>query len=375
MKRISLVFGVASAAAIVLALSACAPATKVSLPSSSPHRTHGPVVVHPAKQAAIPSVRVPVKCSALFTDALVAGLIDAPVKVHVDETTAPVDIVDIAPRQNGTLDCVWGGDRQDSGYTESLTIDVTPDGAAGYAANLAGLSAENAPVTSNTAGDKSVYGCVVESAISCVGNMVVGSYWVTANILELSNPSATPAIANSRIQQVLTTVATALKTAKAGPAWTPPGAALPGFCSAAGSTAQVNTALGVSDFALVGEDEGTADAASYTQLPGVYSQCTWQSAGGASPFTYAAIAMLRGGAWVLPSLPGKLNTRAYMLGAYTAMTIPGATAAAGNCSTDADECLVALTIGSVLVVVNMDDPSTAQSTAALTKLVAAIKAS
>ena len=48
------------------------------------------------------------ECSALFTDAVAAGLIDAPVKVHVDETTAPVDIVDITPRQNGTLRCVWG---------------------------------------------------------------------------------------------------------------------------------------------------------------------------------------------------------------------------------------------------------------------------
>ena len=208
-----------------------------------------------------------------------------------------------------------------------------------------------------------------------MGNMVVGSYWVTANILELSNPSATPAVANARIKQVLSTVATALKTAKSGPAWKPPGAALPGFCSTAGSTAQVNTALGAADFEVVGQDEGTSDAVSYTQLPGVYSQCTWQSAGGTGPFTYASIALLRGGAWVLPSLPGKVNTRAYMLGAYTSMTIPGATSAAGNCSTDADECQVAVSTGPLLVVIDMDDPSATQSTAALAKLVAAIKAS
>lgn len=64
-----------------------------------------------------------------------------------------------------------------------------------------------------------------------------------------------------------------------------------------------------------------------------------------------------------------------MLGAYTAMTIPGATAAAGDCSTDADQCEVAVSIGSLLVVTDMDDPSDAQSTAALAQLVAAIKAS
>jgi hypothetical protein len=85
--------------------------------------------------------------------------------------------------------------------------------------------------------------------------------------------------------------------------------------------------------------------------------------------------MLRGGAWVMPKLPGAINSRAYMLNAYTSMTVPGATAAAGSCSVDADECLVALSIGSLLVVVNLDDPSDAQSSAALAKIVTAIKAS
>ncbi len=372
MKRIFPAASVLAAAALVLVLSSCAPAAHgTSAPSTHPQITATP---HPsATQAAIPSVRVPLKCSALFTDAAAAALIDAPVKVHVDETTPPVDITDITSRQYGSLDCVWGGDRQDSGYTESLTIDVTPDAAAGFAANLAGFSDENAPVTSNTAGDKSVYGCDVESAINCVANMLVGSYWVTANILELNNPSATPAIATTRIQQVLTTVATALTTAKAAPAWNPPGAALPGFCAAAGSTAQVNAALGVNDFTVLGEDDGPADAASYTQLPNVYSQCAWQTDDSSGDFV--SVALLKGGGWVLPSLPGKLNTRAYMLGAYAPMTIQGATSAAGNCSSDADECEAAVSIGTLLVVIDMDDHSDAQATAALAKLVAAIKTS
>ena len=374
MKRTSLAAGLTAAAVVVLALTSCAPAVHgPSTATTHPHVTAKPKPT--ATQAAAPSVRVPVKCSSLFSDAVAAGLIDSPVKVHRDETTPVVDITDIVQRQYGSLDCVWGGDRQDGGYVQALTIDITPDAAAGFAANLAGFSSDNAPVTLNTAGDKSVYGCIVQGDLDCVSNMLVGSYWVTANIQVLSGSSATLAAANARIQQVLTTVASALGAAKAGPAWNPPGAALPGFCSAAGSTAQVNTALGVTDFTVAGEDQASADAASYTQLPGVYTQCTWQSAGGTSAFTYASIAMLRGGAWVLPSLPGQLNSRAYMLGAYTAMAIPGATSAAGNCSTAANECLVAVSIGSLLVVISIDDPSTAQSTAALTKLVAAITAS
>src|SRR5471032_645474 len=114
MKRFSLLVGIAPAAAILLAVSACAPAVhSTSAPTAHPNATVKP---HPVKtQAAVPTVRVPVKCASLFTDAVAATLIDVPVKVHVDETTPPVDIVDIAPRQYGTLDCVWGGGRQDSG--------------------------------------------------------------------------------------------------------------------------------------------------------------------------------------------------------------------------------------------------------------------
>ena len=58
------------------------------------------------------------------------------------------------------------GTARDSGYTESLTIDVTPDGAAGCGATLPGSPLRTPPVTSSTAGDKSVYGCVVEGGVN-----------------------------------------------------------------------------------------------------------------------------------------------------------------------------------------------------------------
>jgi hypothetical protein len=375
MKRISLAAGLVAATAIVLAASACAPAVHgTSGATTHPHATVKP---HPkATQAAIPVVRVPVKCSALFSDSAAAALIDVPVQHHRDATTIPVDIVDITERQYGSLSCLWGGDVQDGGYVQDLAVDITPDAKAGFMSNLSGFSQEDTPVVTNTAGDQSVSGCDGDGgSLSCTGNMLVGDYWVTANLQDIGTTSVSSTTASSRIQLVLSTVATALKNTTPAPAWNPPGAALPTFCSTDASTAKVNTALGVTDFAPVGEDVAETDAASYTQLPGVYTQCTWGSGSTSDPFTYLSVAMLKGGAWVLPELPGQLNTRSYMLGAYTSMTIPGATAAAGNCSTAADQCEVAVSIGSLLVVIGMDDPSTAQSSAALAAVVADIKAS
>jgi hypothetical protein len=318
---------------------------------------------------------VAVKCASLFSDAVASALIDAPVDHHRDETTQKVDITDITARQYGSLDCLWGAEPQDGGYVYDLTVDITPDAAAGFTVNLANFAEEDPPVSHNTAGDQSVSGCAGGGSLSCMGNMLVGTYWVTANLQDIVTTSMPQATATARIQHVLTMVAAVLKNTKAGKAWTPRGGALPGFCSAAGSTAQVNSAVGASDFAAVGEDAGEADAASYTQKPGVYTQCTWGSASSPGPFSYVSIGMLRGGAWVLPQLPGETNTKSYMLAAYTSITIPGATSAAGNCSVAADQCEVAVAIGSLLVVIGTDDPSDAQSMAVLATIVAAIRAS
>ena len=374
MKRIFSAASLVAAATLVLVLSSCAPAVNpTAAPTTHPHQTAKP---HPAAtQSASPSVRVQIKCASLLTDSAAATIMGSPVKARVDETTRPVDITDITSRQYGSLSCLWGGDREDSGYDQDVSIDITPDAAAGFTANLANFASQDAPTTSNSAGDKSVYGCTVDSDLHCTGNMLVGSFWVTAYIQNLGGAPVAQATANARMQQVLVAVAAPLKTAIAAKAWIPPAGALPTFCSAVGSTAQVNAALGVTDFAVVGEDDQVADAASYTQQPGVYTQCTWGSSGSSSPFTYLSVAMLRGGAWVLPQLPGEKPTASYMLDAYAPVTIPGATSAAGNCSVAADECEVAVAIGSLLVVIDVDDPSEAQSSAALAKIVAAIKAS
>jgi hypothetical protein len=112
----------------------------------------------------------------------------------------------------------------------TLGANITPDATNGFNDNLANFAGFNPPVVSDTAGDKSVYGCADGGCLSCVGNMLVGSHWVTANLQDIETTSVSTSTASARMQQVLSTVATALKDSKASTAWNLPAGALPTFC-------------------------------------------------------------------------------------------------------------------------------------------------
>jgi hypothetical protein len=373
MKRPSSILGVAVAVAVVLALSACAPPVSHA-PASSPEGHTHPHARPTPTQAADPTVRVPLTCSSLYSDATVGPLIGTAVVTHIDETTKPTNIVDITARQYGSLICLWGGhDRTDTGYDQNLTIEISPDAVAGFDANIQGLETlDGAPTAENTAGDRSEYYCGVQGETQCSANMLVGSFWVTASFQNLSG-TVSQTTANARMQSILKTIAADLAAKSALPAWNPPGAALPGFCSNPASIAQVNTALGVTGFAAVGDDDGLADAESFTQLPQDYSQCTWSSSSETpGAFSFVSIAMLRGGSWVLPHLAGETDSGSYMLGPFSQTSVPGADSAVSSCSASANQCEYLLAMGGVLVNVNLDDPGAAKVTAAMAKLIADI---
>ena len=371
MKRSLTAIGLISAATLALVLSACAPAvtTNTPAPSGQPSATAKP-------QAASPSVRVPVTCSSLFSAATSSTLVGVPVVARQDETTVPIDLVGITARQDGELHCLWGGqDTQDGGYVAQLQIDIAPDAQAGFTSNLAAIEGQSPPTAKNTAGDKSEYQCGVQGDFGCSANMLVGSYWVTIYLGDLGVATVTQTEANDHMQQALTTVASALKSATVLPAWTAPGT-LPGFCSESGNLAMVQTAVGETDFAVTGTDAGPADAQSYAQLPGVYSQCGWGSTNSSQKFTSVQIGILKGGSWALAGMVGATDPGLYMFGgAYQSISVPGADAAVALCSTGVNECIVYLTIGKALVYVELDDPGLPQVTAVLGKLVTDIKAS
>ena len=359
----------ALAGAAVVVLAGCTPTAPAAGGSHSPNaQTPNPT----PSQAAIPTVRVPLTCSALFPDATVASMIGVPVHTHVDRSTNPVEIADITARQYGDLACLWGGqDRTDGGYDQYLSIAVAPDAADGFAANLANIEGQEGVTAENTAGDKSEYYCGVDGNLNCEANMLVGTYWVSASLQDLAG-TVPQSIANARMQSVLSTVASAVAPTTAVPPWNPPGAALPTFCTDSSTIAQVDSALGANDFSPQGDDEGIADASSFAQLAGTYSQCTWGSNGGSGAFTFLEVALLKGGAWALPQLAGETDTGNYMLGAYAPVTIAGADEAVETCSTNANQCEVMLSIGDLLVNLDLDDPGTGNVNAAVAKIVTAI---
>jgi hypothetical protein len=248
---------------LLAAVSGCAPSTTTSgSPAVTPtqHRTSLP------KQAAAPSVRVEKTCDTLFSVATISALVDTPVTLRSDQASAPVDLEEIAARQRGTLACVWGGTNQtDGGYDQGLTLYVASDGAAGYATNIALIEADSPPTAENTAGDKSEYQCEAASDFQCSANMLVGTFWVSAYLQNLGGSTITADVANTRIQQVLSTIATALGAAKVEVAWKPPKSTLPAFCSDPNSIATLDSVLGVTALTPSSNDQGGLDAQSVAQ--------------------------------------------------------------------------------------------------------------
>jgi hypothetical protein len=370
MTRSLTAIGLVSAAALALVLSACAPpVTNAPAPTQQPSHTAKP------QQAASPSVRVPTTCASLFTPTVASTLVGVPVTARQDENSAPIELTTIAARQLGELNCLWGGtDTQDGGYVAQLQVDIAPEALAGFTANLPVIESESPPTAKNTAGDTSEYQCDVQGDFECSANMLVGDYWVTVYLSDLGVGTVSQTTANHDIQQALTTIASALKTATALPPWIAPGS-LPTFCSQAGNLAKVKTAVGETDFAVAGIDTGPADAASFAELNGTYAQCGWGSTNTSQKFTSVQIGILKGGSWALPAMVGVQDPRLYMTPAYASVSIPGANAAVASCSTGSNECIVYFTIGTALVDVELDDPGMPQVTAVLAALVTDIQAS
>ena len=296
---------------LVAALSGCAPGTTTSgapAATPTPHRTSLP------RQAATPSVRLEKTCDNLFSAATITALVDTPVTLQSDQASAPADLEEIAARQRGTLACVWGGtNRTDGGYDQGLTLYVASDGAAGYATNIPLIEADSPPTAENTAGDKSEYQCEATSDFQCSANMLVGTFWVSAYLQNLGGSTITADVANTRIQQVLTTVATALTATKEDVAWKPPKSTLPAFCSDPNSIATLDSVLGGTALTPSSNEQGGLDAQSVAQSGANYALCGWQAPDGGEAgtghFTYIDIGMLRGGAWALADLTSAPTSR------------------------------------------------------------------
>lgn len=365
--------------AAILVLAGCAAPAPVHTHTAGPTKPT-PTPTPTPTQAAVPSVRVPLKCSELLSDTTAASFLGKPVAYRSDESTLPKDMESILDRQFGSLDCTWAGpDRPDGGYAQYFGVTIAPDAAAGFNTSIGDIEREQMPTLKNFAGDQSEGGCSSDPSdgLFCEANMLAGSYWVYLNwYTGTSRPVAT---ANSELTASLTKIAGLLASTTPAPAWNPPGPDIPAFCSDGqqkASAAAVNAAVGRAD---IGYDPGETDpgsAASYPEYVGnSYSECFWDTAvsGGASgDFNSMKISMLKGGAWVVPLILKDTGVDSLGLGPFTTLDVPGVGTAAYQCIGETDSCTVLAADGSILIDVDLGDASADKFDAAVINLVTAV---
>jgi hypothetical protein len=362
-------------AAVALLAGCAAPAVQqTNAPTTAPSVTPTPTPTPTA--AALPQVRVPLTCANLFTVSAVSTLVDGAVTVAGDESSPLTDFQSIASRQLGTLTCAWGGkDRTDSGYDQGLILYITPDSAANFAANLAGLKKVGSLTTLNTAGDESAYGCNSSTGYYCNANMLVGGYWLTATLQDtLGKTKVSVPAANQRMQKVLDSVATALASAApAVAAWIPPTASSSGFCTDADRTVLIRSAFTSPHLLPHRVAANSLDALTIAESGDAYGYCDWQQANlqigapkGQTSDVY--VQELAGGAWAIPQLVASPPTQFYF-GKYKSITIPGTTGALLGCN-NAD-CDAILGVGPNAIEVGVANLGTPKLIAGLTAIAAA----
>jgi hypothetical protein len=373
-RRGPIVVALALAAAALLAGCAAPKVQQTTAPTTTPPVSATPTPTPTAD--ALPQARVPLNCANLFTASAVSGLVDGTVTVAGDETSPLTDFQSIASRQLGTLTCVWGGkDRTDGGYDQGLILYISPDSAANFAANLAGLKKVGSLTILNTAGDESAYGCNSSTGYYCNANMLVGGYWLTATLQDnLGKTKVSVSAANKRMQKVLDSVARALAAAApAVAAWMPPTASSSGFCTDADRTALIRSAFTSPHLLPHRVAANSLDALTIAESGDAYGYCDWQQANlqveapkGQTSDVY--VEELAGGAWAIPQLVASPPNQFYF-GKYKSITIPGTTGALLGCN-NAD-CNAILGVGPNAIEIGVANIGTPKLIAGLTAIAAA----
>lgn len=348
--------------ATALALAACARFSDTPTTSPTPRHTH-------AAQAAVPSVRVPVTCDALFNTASATAIVGHSVVEMMNEKTPPTDTASALERQRGILDCSWlSGEESTDGDAVMLQVVIAPDAAAGYDSNVAAIY-QSPPDAENTAGDASEYSCDPDNG--CGADMKVDGYWVSLtwyNSLATVVPSVTAMGASTQL--ALTTIAAAVKGTNPSAAWKPPVAVLPDFCDAATSTAAVESAFSSTNVAEYSEPPSPQSASDYSATNDDFEDCTWSPVVSGANAIVVHVSIIRGGAWALPEIAKSPPDSGDA--PYVPMTVPGATQAFESCAAVNSACTVELNADGNLVEISTDDdPASAAGIAPLLKAITA----
>ena len=361
---------------VALGLTACAPAvTPTATPSAGPSSGASAAAPTPTPTTlADPVVRLSVGCDDLLsTSAVDTAVGDNAVVLQLDQDAAPTTIYTIAARQNGTLQCAWGGKTQtDGGYDDGINLSVAVDAADAYAHYVPIFESQygGTPVV-NTSGDKSEYTCSGgNNHFLCGGNVLVGTNWVSIELQNSYKGGASVAVAKTRMQQTMSSVATRLAGVSVLPAWAAPVASVSPFCSdAADTTATVRKVFSAPTMTIVDltGQLGPTDASVTNSPANAIVSCNWRGKVGDD---YLSVDELPNGAWALPELvasPPLLEG----VGTYAPVTMVGADATlfvhGGEGASGA-----LFSIGSNLYDVSYNDYGSKKDTAILTKLVAAL---
>ena len=308
-------WAVAAGLIVVTSLGGCAiaPAAGGKTPPPAAHATSTPA----GAAVVAPKSRIPLDCAGVADPAAVAAV--DPALVTAASTASAPTIGDAAARQAGDLSCHWsaGG----ATVTSFLAIAVSPDPAAGVA------DAAQEQMKPLGIGASSWGSC--SEGDGCRASVVSGGYWFYVDFGPGASGQRTP---DDVLRGLVTSVMGKLTAAGAPlPAWTPPttvwspaatcsdlGAAVPMtdvMASGAGAAGQWN-APGDDDPI---DQSATSDA--------VFTNCAYQWSDAPANQGTLIVQVLPGAEWVWPQLEKATGVTA------TALTVPGATAAAYRCET------------------------------------------
>lgn len=222
------IHGIAAVAVALLVLAGCAQAAPNTASTGDP--VPGSTET-PAASLLVPDVRSSASCAELVD----TGNLDNWFGIDrtVDESAPLSDLDAVAVRTSQALRCAWEGDiDSDYGYASSYlrlwVHPVTDDGDAYRDATQYFI--EDNYTEFDTAGDDSVFYCSsYGERWSCAGDMLVGDYWVGAD-LQASTESPLPeSKAKQRMQNTLQRISSKLRNAPLrGTAWVRPAGAVTG---------------------------------------------------------------------------------------------------------------------------------------------------
>jgi hypothetical protein len=364
------------AVGMVALLAGCAAPVPAHTHSADPKPTSSSTPT----QAPTPSVRLSLGCADLVSDANSTALLGQVASYRVDQATVPKDMDSITERQYGSLQCEWSGpDTADGAHLPTLRLNVSPDAADGFNANIAAIEKQQQPTRTAFAGDQSEMSCVADAqsgSVYCSANVLVGEYWIGLGLIRSTTILAT---VEAGVRSLLVAVAGDLANAKTAAAWNPPGQELPAFCASENrksSAAALNAAVGRTDLSYDAGEAVPVSASSYPKDTSDFTSCSWSTdgkGGAGGDFNLLTVSLLRGGAWAMPPILADAATEDSLgRGPYETVDVPGVGTAAYECAGETETCQVLVADGSLLIGLDIGYTSSGKLDSTIAKVLTAV---